>query len=263
MTSNCRMVALLVVTVAFGLHAGLRAEDKKAKEPAKKKTPAPDVVVNGELDKTDLKDKATQGPCKTFTFKMEKDKSYLVELTSTAYPAYVRLENSAGTQIDADASRFGVATAFHRSTKTEDYTIIATAQNANAVGKFTLTVKEVDAGDGKPVELKVENGNAAITSQLLRTDPGINGAGGKRHRLFLVNFEKGKTYQIDMTSKAFDSYLFLQSPGGQAITQNDDGGGYPSAKIVYKATESGKHRILSTYFGNGHGTFNLSIRQTD
>jgi hypothetical protein len=73
--------------------------------------------------------------------------------------------------------------------------------------------------------------------------------------------EKGKTYQIDMVSKAFDSYLFLESPQGRQLAANDDGGGYPNARIVHTATESGKHRIITTYFGDGAGTFTLTIHQ--
>jgi hypothetical protein len=258
-------LALVLTALGCLIQADLGAGDKKAKDPEKKiPEPAPDIVVKGELINADLKDKIfMQSVCKTYTFKMEKEKSYFIEIASDAFPAHVRLENAEGRQVDADTSRFGAASAFHRPAKTEDYTIVATTQNGGAIGKFTLTVKEVPASDGKPIELKNENGKGAYTGPLLKTDPGFNGAGGKRHKAFLFNMEKGKTYQIDMTSKAFDSYLYLQSPGGQALAQDDDGGGYPSARIIHKAAETGKHRIITTYFGIGAGNFNLTIRQTD
>jgi hypothetical protein len=124
-----------------------------------------------------------------------------------------------------------------------------------------LTIKEIQEGNGKPIELKADKGQVSYTGILLKTDPAYKG--GKKHKMFLFNMEAGKTYQIDMTSKAFDSYLHLESPDSKLLASDDDGGGYPSARIVFKASEAGKHRIITTYFGNGAGTFNLTVRQTD
>src|SRR5713226_2458422 len=80
------------------LHSGLAAGDKKKPEPEKKKAePAKPVVVNDEWINADLKDKVFANSfCKTYTFKMEKDKSYQLELTARNYRACLRLENSAG-----------------------------------------------------------------------------------------------------------------------------------------------------------------------
>jgi hypothetical protein len=250
-----RPAMLALLAAGLLLTQGIYAEDKKPKQPEKTK----DVVVEGELVNADLKDKVqTQCFCKTFTFKMEKDKSYQIELTSAAFPGVVRLENADGNQIGVDTSRFGAATLFHRPTKTEDHTIVATTQAGGAVGKFTLLVREVKEWDGKPIELKNDNGQGSHTGPLMHSDPM---RGGKKHRAFLFEMEKGKTYEIVMSSKAFDSYLFLESPNGNQLAANDDGGGYPTALIVHTATESGKHRIITTYFGGGAGTFNLTIRQ--
>jgi len=258
-----RLALVLAAAAGLLLLADLGAGDKKKADAEKKKEePAPEIVINGELINADLKDKVqTQSFCKTYTFKMEKSKTYHIEMSSSAFPAHLRLENLTGDQVEADSSRFGCATVFHRPAKTEDFTIVATAQNGAAVGKFTLTIKEIPAGDGKAIELKNDQGIASYTGPLLKTDPAYNG--GKRHKMFLFNMEAGKTYQIDMTSKAFDSYLHLESPGGKLLASDDDGGGYPSARIRFKATETGKHRIITTYFGDGVGTFNLTIRKTD
>lgn len=214
------------------LHANIGADEKKAKEPEKKPAePAKPIVINDELINADLKDKVLTGSaCKTYTLKMQKDKTYHIELASPGFPAHVRLENPAGSQIDAGTSQFGAACISHRPAKTEDHTIIATTQNAGAVGKFTLTVTEIPEYDGKPIELKNENGQGTHTGPLLKTDPVRN---GKRHRVFVFNMEKGQTYQIDMTSKAFDSYLFLESPDGKTVlTQDDDGGAIPAPESL-------------------------------
>jgi hypothetical protein len=88
---------------------------------------------------------------------------------------------------------------------------------------------------------------------------------GRMHKVFLVEMEAGKTYQIDMVSTNFDSYLFFESPGKNLLAQDDDGGGYPDARIIHKATETGKHRIIASHFGNGGnlGQFSITVRLTD
>jgi serine protease Do len=86
----------------------------------------------------------------------------------------------------------------------------------------------------------------------------------KKHKLFLFNMEAGKSYTIDMKSMAFDSYLYLEDPDGNLLAMDDDGGGFPDARITIKAAKTGKHRIIATYFGAGNlGEFTLTIKSND
>lgn len=85
---------------------------------------------------------------------------------------------------------------------------------------------------------------------------------GRKHKVYLVDMEAGKTYQIDMKSTAFDSYLYFESPGQRLLAQDDDSGGYPDARIVYKATESGKFRVIASHFDGGLGAFSITVRIT-
>jgi hypothetical protein len=88
---------------------------------------------------------------------------------------------------------------------------------------------------------------------------------GRRHKVFHVDMEAGKTYQIDMVSANFDSYLFFESPDKKLLAQDDDGGGYPDARIIHKATETGKFHIIASHFGDGGnlGQFNITVRMTN
>lgn len=249
-----------LVLAALGLsllQANLGAGDKKAKEPEKKPAePIKPIVINDELINADLKDKVhTQSFCKTYTMKMEKGKAYHIEMSSNAINPFLRLEDSAGAQI-ATAFNQGNqrATIFYEPSKTEDYQIVATTPNDGRTGKFSLTVRDATG-------YMILN----VADKLNQNDKAYAGAGNKKHKLFLVQLEAGKTYQIDMKSKAFDSYLYFESPGGKLLTQDDDSGGYPDARITWKATETGKFRIITTYFGGGGnlGDFNLTVRLTD
>ena len=206
-------IVLLILVTGSLLQAGAVAAEKKTQEPEKKKAElAKPIIVNDELINADLKDKVVmQSYCKSYTFKMEKGKSYQIELSSSAFRAYLRLENSTGGQIATDFDRFGnnqSAFIAHNASKTEDYQIIATTLNGGATGKFILTVKELSGDEGKPIALKIEKGQAAYAGNLARTDPRYNGQ--KLHKLFTVQWEEGKTYQIDHMSKVFDAYLYLK-----------------------------------------------------
>jgi hypothetical protein len=221
------------------------------------------LVFEGELENADLKDTVMpESFRKSYTVKLEKNRLYQIILTSKAFAPHVRLETSAREQIDAAAiGKAGSVMIHPRPAKTDEYEIIVTSQNSGAMGKFTLLVKEVPGGNGEPFELANENGKGTYDGRLLNTDPIYRG--GKKHKMLLFKMEAGKTYQIEMSSKAFDSYLFLASPAGKHITEDDDGGGFPTARIVHKAAETGQFRIACTYFAPATGDFRVTIRQLD
>jgi len=77
-------------------------------------------------------------------------------------------------------------------------------------------------------------------------------------KTYTVKFEAGKTYRIDMISKEVDSLLRLLNPDGGQVAVDDDGGGYPNARIVYKADQSGDYKIIATTFGQPMGPFKLT-----
>jgi hypothetical protein len=258
-----RILMAFAFTAAACLFLGsnLGAGDKKEKEKPKK---AEDIVVNGELITADLKDKVrVNSYCKTFTFKMEKDKTYQIELASAAFRPWLRLENSDGGEIATDWAKNvkGNAVIVHRAPKTADHTIVVTALTANNVGKFTLTVKELGGDVGKPIDLKFDKGEAKFTGNLIQADPRYKGQ--KIHKMFILPMEAGKTYQIDHKSGDFDCYLYLEDPDGKVLAEDDDGGGGLDSRILHKAGKAGNYRIVATSLaGNQTGRFTLTVGST-
>jgi hypothetical protein len=256
MTIKSFAAAALVLALGCMLQASRAAGDKKKPEPAK------DIVFADELQNADLKDTLLKESFrKTYTVKLEKHKLYQITLAGKGFAPHLRLENAEREVIDAANGQGPGASIYHRPAKTDDYEIIATSLNPGAMGKFTLVVKEVPGDDGKPIELKNEKGAGVYDGKLLKTDPIYKA--GKKHKMLLFPMEAGKTYQIDMVSKAFDCYLYLESPTGKYLTEDDDSGGALNARIVHKATEAGQYRIVCTYFSPAVGDFRVTIRQTD
>jgi hypothetical protein len=255
-------LAFSAVFVQAQLHAGNKKEQPKKEEPR-------ETVVDDALTNADLKDRVLQQSfCKTYVYKMTQGRTYQLDLMTGAFDAYLRLENPKGDQVAADDDGGDGLNSRIRyvAPATGDYTICAMSLGGGSTGKFKLIVKDVTVGDPKKkaavqsTDIKNDKGQGSYAGSLEANDPNYK---GKRHKLLLFPMEAGKTYQIDMTSNAFDSYLFLEDPDQNLLAMDDDGGGYPSARITIKAAKTGKHRIIGTYFGNGTGEFNVTIRQTD
>jgi predicted Zn finger-like uncharacterized protein len=88
---------------------------------------------------------------------------------------------------------------------------------------------------------------------------------GKRHKLYVVQMEAGQTYQIDLVTRSdgYDPYLHLVDDANQLVAQDDDGGGFPNARIVYRAPRAARYRIHATYFGGlqADANFTLFVRR--
>jgi hypothetical protein len=107
-------------------------------------------------------------------------------------------------------------------------------EKRSAAPRYTTTI----------VELKTE---LSVKEQLTSQDPVYPGRGG-RHKVHSVKLQEGKNYQIDMISTAFDSYLFLEDSAGKVLMQDDDSGGYPNARIIFRPSKTDTYRIVATTF---------------
>jgi len=100
-------------------------------------------------------------------------------------------------------------------------------------------------------------------------DKSVDGKYGDKmyHKAFLVNFVKGKTYQIDMIraeDAKMNPYLFLEDAKKKVLAEDDDSGEEDTgnARITFKAAEDGVYRIIATSsMGRGLGNFNLKVTE--
>jgi hypothetical protein len=105
-----------------------------------------------------------------------------------------------------------------------------------------------------------------VNGVLTPGDPRDKLRNGHFHVVYVYRMKKGQTYTIDLRSARtggafFDTYLRLESPQGQPIAQDDDGGGELNSRITYRAPEDGSYRIIVTTFAPGaHGQYTLSVR---
>lgn len=70
----------------------------------------------------------------------------------------------------------------------------------------------------------------------------------------------GTTYTVDLTSTAFDSFLYLLDSGCRVIASNDDSNGTLNSRIVFTAGASSVFTLIATtYAGNVVGAYRLAV----
>ena len=82
--------------------------------------------------------------------------------------------------------------------------------------------------------------------------------------LFAFNAEEGKLYQIDVTPGTLDdSEVALYDAGEQELAFNDDHRGSSASRVVWAAPDSGTYYVEVASFGDGTGSYWLTIVATD
>src|SRR5207253_189906 len=79
-----------------------------------------------------------------------------------------------------------------------------------------------------------------VDDQLTNADPKDKVQQMSRQKVHTVNLAAGQTYQIDMITRekqkqlgGFDPLLRLENAQGEQLAMDDDGGGFPNARIVF------------------------------
>jgi S1-C subfamily serine protease len=126
----------------------------------------------------------------------------------------------------------------------------------DAEEKLVITNHHVVADRGAPSG-PVQN-LQVINDRLAANDP-VDPISKKRYKSYEFQFDEGAEYQLDMVSMKIDSYLKLVDPVGGVIAEDDDGGGFPNARIRVTAPSDGTYRVLAMSFNDELGEFKLTI----
>ncbi|MCI0741207.1 MAG: redoxin domain-containing protein [Gemmataceae bacterium] len=108
-----------------------------------------------------------------------------------------------------------------------------------------------------------KNGAAVqIEGKLTKDDPADKIRTGNPHKVHEYKLKAGSVFAIKLLSKdpkAFDIYLRLEDSAGKNLAEDDDGGGWPHAQIIFKAPKDDAYRIIATAY-SGAGDYTLSIK---
>jgi hypothetical protein len=264
---RCRAAIALVLVIAAA--PMVRAEDDKpADSKSAESKEAKDIEIVGQIVPADVPDKERRHPCKIHTLTFEKDKAYIIDLISRDFDCWLRVADADGKTLAQDDdggdglnSRLRFVPA-----NTGGFQVVATSF-AGGAGTYVLKVR-VDGAAGaagatgkpavKPLPLKFDDGKAEFQGQLNANDAPdpVRNHPAKVHTLKMA---KDKTYVIELQSTDFDSYLRLEDADGKQLANDDDGGGFPNARLRFTAPRDGEYRIIATSFNAKTGRYTLKI----
>jgi thiol-disulfide isomerase/thioredoxin len=200
---------------------------------------------------------------KLFKVRLEKGKTYQLDLGSKDIDPYLYLKSADGAKTLAEDDDGGGgldSRILYTPEETATYQVGATALTAGQMGDFTLTISAKGAvAKAGGQELKLKDGKAQVQGQLANGDPVEQ---GKSCKVFTCKFAQGKSYRLDLDSTDFDAYLMLLGPTGRVVAQDDDGGGNLNSRILWNAEPGGTYRILATSLGGKDvGNFTLTVTE--
>jgi hypothetical protein len=245
----------LLVLVASNLFLGtLGILQAKPIPPDKKDQPAPafkPIEIKNELDQNDSKDEKLNNPSKKYTVKLHKDKTYVIDLISADFDAYLRLLDKKGKQLAEDDDGGGDLNSriIHSASGTGDHQIVATSLDGQ-VGKFTLKVRELNIqGEAKARQL----GKDGLT---INDEIGQNDASDldKLTKVLSVELKAGHSYVFDIEAQDFDGHLYVFDGKSKLLGQD-------LAKVIHAPAADGVHHLVVKSFDGQLGKFEMKVRE--
>jgi hypothetical protein len=191
-----------------------------------------------------------------------------IRLTATEFDPYVQIAGpgnySAYNDDDVDG---GTSNSRLVVTLPADgaYRIVATSFRAGESGAYRLSVgatATVTPSAGTAVSAAVLTLGRAVDGALEAGDDTL--ATGERVDRYAFQGRPGQRVAVDMTSRAFDSYLQLIAPSGRLEENDDAGQSTNDARLESVLTESGTYAVLATSLSRGMaGAYRLGIASLD
>jgi hypothetical protein len=106
---------------------------------------------------------------------------------------------------------------------------------------------------------KADDAAMKIEGKLSADDPKDKMWAKSPHKVHEIKMTAGTAYQIDLASKAFDSFLRLEDAAGKELAQDDDSGGGLNARITFTAPKDGTYRVIVTNIDGKEGDYTLTV----
>jgi len=170
----------------------------------------------------------------------------------------LKTQDCGGPLVDLDGKTVGINIA--RAGRTETYALPSeeVQKLVNDLKSGKVTVTKVTPPDPK----KDPNVLLRANPTLGKKDMASKFRKGSFMKVHEVKLVAGSTYIIEMESNEIDSYLILEDDQGTKLAEDDDGAGFPNARIVFRAPVDGTYRVVATTFmPDETGGYTLTVRK--
>jgi hypothetical protein len=196
--------------------------------------------------------------------RLEKGKLYGITVTGRGFAPEVQIMDGAWPMAQASSGRwFGFGpdaecenTLTFAPAKTTEYRILVgvgpRAEQRTAPLTYTTRL----------VELKVA---LWVQERLTYQDRAYAPRGGP-HKVHSAKLEAGKTYQVDMMSRAFAAQVVLEDSAGSVLLPDDDRSEGKNARIIFRPAKTDTYRIVATTLlpsvpGRTLGPYTLTVAE--
>jgi hypothetical protein len=197
---------------------------------------------------------------------LAEGKTYQIDMSGISL-GLLRLVDPSGKDVASDRGSAGFSRPriIHQAKVSGRYRIVCTSWHSRPeTGRFTLVVKESTSDPkelARPVELRLNNGRAAVEAELEPRGPRYK---NNPCKFLTIRLEAGVTYRVQMSSREFLPYVFVEDPDGKLVGQDHlRSGDARSASVTFKAARAGAYRLIAAQydFRTGGPQFSLSVEE--
>ena len=184
-----------------------------------------------------------------------------IRLNSTEFDPYLILRMPDGQQIDNDdlsdndLQNSGLD---HTVTSDGQHTVLVTSYRPGESGSYTLEISGDGDNSGTPAPAPVRVDGDATRGSLEPSDPVR--PSGEFYDEHLFNWNAGQNIDLRLTSSAFDTYLIVRPPSGDALENDDAVPGQTDAALRFVAPLTGQYSVIATSYRSGmQGEYSLLL----
>jgi len=200
-------------------------------------------------------------PAEIHVVTMSADKTYIIDMESTDFDAYLRVLDANNRQLasDDDGGEKRNARLSFTPPRDGEYKIAAT-RFGSGQGNYVLKIRVLGDDPAQAKAHDVGKEGLKFDGTLSAEDKKDRVRTGSYAKTYLVNMVQGQDYLIELDSRAFDAYLRVEDRAGKQLASDDDGGDGTNARLDFTAPADGTYRIIVTSFENVRtGAFTLRV----
>ncbi|MCB9636701.1 MAG: caspase family protein [Sandaracinus sp.] len=220
-----------------------------------------DTPVRGQLGDADDTPLPTGEAADLYVFQGAAGQSLRVEHRSDAFDTYLMVIGPDGRHWENDDSGGTTSAALDLDLPVAGtYRIVATAYRAGLSGAYELkvgsergtTVATLAANPTPSGPADSRNGALAQGDRTLQSGELVDSFG--------FDWPAGASFEIRLTSAAFDPYLIVKAPDGSQQDNDDESPGITASRLVYTAAAAGHYEVLVTSYRPGEtGDYTLTL----
>jgi uncharacterized protein YjdB len=212
-------------------------------------------TISATLSASDCRLASDSTAIKRYSFTLTAPTRVELQMTSTAFDAYLFLQDSTQTVIgEDDDGGTGTNARLLRLLPAGRYIITANSFNANQFGAFQLSVTAAPTActTARVITLPSTTAGSLSTASCPLVDKSYEDR-------YEVNLTTRTTIAVGMTSTAIDPLLLVVNAADSVLANDDDSGAGLNAALEV-LLEPGKYFILARGYPNQTGAYSLDVR---